>query len=154
MPFPEHLEEIPLFEPYEKLSDPLGVGFPLYFQLKVFLMFFYVVLIAIVSVYAINVNKHAGKGSEWSDSEEETLQVITTTIGNHGKDASNYKANTVIVTLLLHNISILVILVLYVFFKQRQLNLIEKVDEGAITPADFTIVVENIAKNVDEHRLR
>ena len=56
MPLPEHLEVIPLLEPYQKLSDPLGVGFPLYFQLKVFFMLFYVVLIALVSVYAIKVN--------------------------------------------------------------------------------------------------
>ena len=56
LPLPEYLEEIPLFEPYAKLSNPLGIGFPLYFQLKVFLVVFYVVLIAIVSIYAIRVN--------------------------------------------------------------------------------------------------
>ena len=79
---------------------------------------------------------------------------MTTTIGNHGKDHSNYRTNKTGITLLLQNISVLVILLLCVLLKERQLQLIEKVDEGAITPADFTLVISNIHKAVDEQELR
>ena len=118
MPLPHHLKDIPLLEPYDKLSDPLGIGWPIYFQLKVFLMLFYAVLIAIVTIYSLVLNMSEDKASEWSEQDQTgTIFLVATTIGSRGKDPQNYRTREIGIMLVLHTVAIVVILLLYALLK-------------------------------------
>ena len=74
-------------------------------------------------------------------------------LGAHGKLSENYQTEEVRIIQWLQLLSVVVMLILFVILKKRQLSLIVQVDQEKITPADFTLVMHNVHKSATREKL-
>lgn len=118
----------------------LGPGVPLYFYFTKFLILCMLVMWLIAGIACLIGNIVANSSSEWNDPSF----VTHTSLGGYGRD---YEA--IYWQAILHIISGVSILIMYVIFTHRMIGTSISLDVLSTTPADFTILVKNLPKNYD-----
>lgn len=136
-----------------KLGE-LGTGFPLYFHSKIFTGIIYFCMFLIIGVPLTYQNLKQDKGGEWV-SNNNTVLLTRTTLGNHGIDKDNYHSNSDIsLHIILISCFILVTFILSLLQRAQQASIIHGVDVKSVTPSDFTILAYNIPKNKSSQELK
>lgn len=85
--------------------DQIGPGFPLFFYLKTYFIVIFFAIFIFVGCWSTIVNIIAGKGDQWVD-RDDTSFIIKLSLGNFGKDESNYNVTEVTLQPIFHFIAI------------------------------------------------
>ena len=118
----------------------LGCGFTLYYDLIKGLIFIMCIWFCI-SFFALYDNYTAGKEDEWDESLEGHW-IIAGTIAAHGTEShpSIYQA-------WLNAVMSWTWLIIYVVIHIRSKDIVTKLYEDVVSPADFTLLIRNIPTN-------
>lgn len=118
-----------------KLED-LGSGFPLYYQLKIFIAIIYAIMTFVVTIACVIINVNKNRGYEWVGGATATYPVKMS-IGNFGKNSDNYKLGGILAEAILNLLFIFVILFGSIILRRIQNKVINDIDEGNLTPSDY-----------------
>lgn len=111
-------------------------------------------LIIIVGIPTIYTNANQNKGGEWV-SDNKTVLLTRTTLGNHGIDDSNYHDNSDIhLVVILNSWFIIVVFILSLLLRAQQASIIQKVEIKTVTPSDFTVLAYNIPLDKTSQELK
>ena len=135
----------PLFRICENVValEDLGSGFPLYFEYKKFIFIVFLVMSLVIGIIGIIFNYQAKHGSEWN-SNGQNNSIVSLSIGNFGALSSRYKDDKLIAEAYINSGVIIIVLVLGIILRRRQLRVVKYIDETNITPSDFTMLVSNL----------
>ncbi|CAI2368147.1 unnamed protein product [Moneuplotes crassus] len=131
--------------------DFLGIGFPLYYHLKLFTIscFAFISIFAGLPCFIINLNQDGRR--EW---DPNSSYIVSTSIGNFGNEPDSYSKSIIILQICLNIVCIMFIFISSIFMRDYQNWMIREFDEKNITPSDFGIMISNIPKNKKEHQVR
>ena len=128
-----------------KLED-LGSGFPLYYQLKIFLSITYIIMFIVVGIAGVVINVNKDKGSEWVGGSTPSYPTKMS-IGNFGKDSDNYKLGGILAESILNLLFIFAILFGSIILRRIQNKVINDIDEANLTPSDYWVMITNLPKD-------
>ncbi|CAI2384085.1 unnamed protein product [Moneuplotes crassus] len=137
-----------------KILEDLGIGYPLYFLFKKYIGCIYAVIVLCISVVGLVLYSNPDNGEEWMGPDENAPFIIRVSIGNIGKIANRYESGDVNIMIIISTIILTAIFISYVLFQQFQKDFINKIDEGLISPADFTVMVSNIPHDKNKADLK
>lgn len=86
--------------------------------------------------------------------EDDVPFIIRVSLGNTGKDAKNYESGDVNIMIITTTIFLVLIFVSFLVYRQLQSDLIMKIDEGMVSPADFTVMVSNIPNHKTKDEIK
>jgi len=114
----------------------------------------FIAIFIVFGFWAMIANSYADKGKEWVGNEGEVPFIISISLGNYGKDKSDYGVTAVQIQPYFHHFIIIAILFYSVYIRKRVMDLAGEIDEQTVTPADFTVMVYNIPKKITEEDLK
>lgn len=154
LPTKQAAPELSICSKYTKLED-LGSGFPLYYQLKLFTIVIYLAVFIISGVAGLGIYFSAGSGGEWNNEEDEGNATFSAriSIGNYGREKSNYKNGAFFGLQILNTICIFLIIVSSIILRRMQKKVASEIDERVVTPSDFGVMVTGIPLDKTEEEV-
>lgn len=133
--------------------ESLGSGFPMFYKLKIFFIFMYLVMTLVAGGFCLYSNYTADNGDEWIDGNTPTY-VVRMSLGNHGSSSSAYTSFWVYMQVILHLVVMGIVLLSTIIFRRRQLKMEADIDEKNLTPSDFGIFVNNLPNDKTEDEVK
>ncbi|CAG9334203.1 unnamed protein product [Blepharisma stoltei] len=130
----------------EDLGD-LGVGISLYYFFVQRIMLWFLWSFLFAGIFAIYTNSEAGNAGDWGRGTHSWY--IASSLGGYGKSE-----NPTVVQGILHAANCGFLIIFYYWLIVGLSKLSRNVDKDNITPADFTIWVQNLNKNFIDRDLK
>lgn len=136
----------PLCESTKSLNE-LGPGFPLYFDMLMWLTIGLVLLLLVVGIFCLIDNFSADRLVE-RDPDNEGNVLLEASLANFGTSKSPSLTQA-----WLHVVGVWIILILYSVLRARHRSMKRSLDNAVITPSDYTVTVTNLPASVSEQEL-
>ena len=130
-----------------KSLNELGPGFPLYFDMLLWLTVGLVFLLLVVGIFCLIDNFDADRLVERNPDNEGNV-LLEASLANFGTSKSPS-----VVQAWLHVVGVWIILVLYSVLRARHRSMKRSLDNAVITPSDYTVMITNLPANVTEQEL-
>ena len=130
-----------------RLLNELGPGFPLYFDMVTWLTGGLLLLLLIVGIFCLIDNFSAERLGE-RGTEMEGNVLLEASLANFGTSKSPS-----VVQAWLHVVGVWMLLILSSILRARHRSIKRSLDNAAITPSDYTVMVTNLPVSVSEQEL-
>ena len=109
--------------------------------------------IIFTSVPAIIINIREDNAEQW---DESPVLVQRLCLGNHGKNSKNYQEedNEINSIVIINAFFMLVLYVLSLMFDMYQNSKNVEIDQHIISAGDFTVLISNLPRDINEIRLK
>ncbi|EAR91343.2 phage head-tail family protein, putative (macronuclear) [Tetrahymena thermophila SB210] len=121
----------------------LGSGFPMFFQFLKFCIFFLLILFCVCGIFNMVANANYGNQCNLKGNQCKTNWIVKLSLGNR---TDLYYSIYIQECLNLTAVCVLIIFIQIIIYQQRMLD--SDSDDSAILASDYTVMVENIPKDI------
>ncbi|KAL4478393.1 hypothetical protein ABPG74_006628 [Tetrahymena malaccensis] len=121
----------------------LGSGFPMFFQFLKFTIFFLLVLFGISGIFNLVANSNYGNQCNIKGSQCKSNWIVELSLGNR---TDLFYSVYIQECLNLTAVCVLILFIQLIIYQQRKLD--SDSDDSAILASDYTVMVENIPKDI------
>ncbi|KAL4475819.1 hypothetical protein ABPG72_011380 [Tetrahymena utriculariae] len=121
----------------------LGSGFPMFFQFLKFCIFFLIVLLGICGIFNLVANANYGDQCNLKGDQCKANWIVKLSLGNR---TNLFYSVYIQECLNLTAVCILILFIQLIIYQQRKLD--SDSDDSAILASDYTVMVENIPKDI------
>jgi hypothetical protein len=142
-----------LFERISKLSE-LGIGFPLYFYFKWFVIASFALMVLIAGIPWIVINFLEERGGGWRDGEGDSI-LLEVSIGNLGRSKQEFEfGNKIDIIVLLNTVWLILLSLGFLLFRILKKAKLELISHQKYSIKNYTVYVSGINKKADKYELQ